>query len=82
LNIIKIKKKIIRLLICALRKQKIVFRTRDANFSINILNLAKYWIDKQERPCEFKLPIFTESKFSSFTYFLRNKKSKTIITAG
>ena len=43
-----------RLLVCSkcVRPQvkQTVFRTRDANSSINIMNLTKRWIEKQERP--------------------------------
>jgi len=44
-----------------LRKQKIVFRTRDANSAINIMNLTKWWIENQERPQAFHIPSFTSS---------------------
>ena len=40
------------------------FRTRDANSAINIMKLAKVWIEKQERPNEFHSHI---SSFTSFT---------------
>ena len=50
-------KKVFRLLICSncvsCENKKIVFRTRDANSSINIMNLANCWIEKQERPLCF-----------------------------
>ena len=38
-----------------------VFRTRDANSAINIMNLTKCWIEKQERPACFKISSFTTS---------------------
>jgi hypothetical protein len=38
-----------------------VFRTRDANSSINIMNLTKCWIEKQERPLCFQISSFTSS---------------------
>ena len=41
--------------------KKIVFRTRDANSSINIMNLASCWIYKQERPLCFQISSFTSS---------------------
>ena len=41
--------------------EKIVFRTRDANSSINIMNLGKCWIYKQQRPNEFCISSFTIS---------------------
>jgi len=52
-----------RLLVCSncVRPQvkQTVFRTRDANSSINILNLTKCWIEKQERPLCFQISSFT-----------------------
>ena len=60
-------KKVFRLLTCSeyVRPgvKQIVFRTRDANSAINIMKLAKVWIEKQERPSEF------HSHISSFTSF-------------
>ena len=41
--------------------KRIVYRTRDANSSVNILNLTKYWINHQTRPSKFK------NKITSFT---------------
>jgi hypothetical protein len=41
--------------------KKIVFRTRDANSSINIMNLTQTWIEKQERPLCFYISSFTSS---------------------
>ena len=38
-----------------------VFRTRDANSAINIMNLTKCWIEKQERPVCFQISSFTSS---------------------
>ena len=38
-----------------------VFRTRDANSAINILNITKCWIEKQERPDCFHISSFTTS---------------------
>ena len=58
-------KKVYRLLVCSncvsCENKKIVFRTRDANSSINIMKLTSCWIDKQERPTAF------HSQISSFT---------------
>jgi len=58
-------KKVFRLLVCSncvsCENKKIVFRTRDANSSINILKLTKCWIEKQTRPTEF------QNHISSFT---------------
>jgi hypothetical protein len=52
-----------RLLTCSncVRPQvkQTVFRTRDANSSINIMNLTKWWIEKQERPLCFQISSFT-----------------------
>jgi hypothetical protein len=54
-----------RLLVCSncVRPQvkQTVFRTRDANSSINIMNLTKCWIEKQERPLCFQISSFTSS---------------------
>ena len=58
-------KKVFRLLMCSncVRPQvkQTVFRTRDANSSINIMNLASCWIKKQERPLCFQISSFTSS---------------------
>lgn len=54
-----------RLLVCSgcVRPQvkQIVFKTRDANSAINIMNLTKCWIEKQERPACFQISSFTTS---------------------
>ena len=54
-----------RLLVCSgcVRPQvkQTVFRTRDANSAINIMNLTKCWIDRQERPACFQISSFTSS---------------------
>jgi len=54
-----------RLLVCSncvsCENKKIVFRTRDANSAINIMNLGKCWIYKQQRPSEFCISSFTIS---------------------
>ena len=59
--------KIFRLLICSncvsCENKKIVFRTRDANSSINIMKLTSCWIEKQERPLCFS----QVTQISSFT---------------
>jgi len=56
-------KKVFRLLICSncvsCENKKIVFRTRDANSSINIMKLTQSWIEKQERPLCFQISSFT-----------------------
>ena len=55
-----------RLLVCSecVRPQvkQTVFRTRDANSAINIMNITKCWIEKQERPACFQISSFTTSK--------------------
>jgi len=67
-------KKVFRLLVCSncvsCENKKIVFRTRDANSSINILKLTKCWIEKQTRPTEF------QNKISSFTSSPTKEKKK------
>jgi hypothetical protein len=67
-------KKVFRLLVCSncvsCENKKIVFRTRDANSSINILNLTKCWIEKQTRPTEF------QNHISSFTSSPTKEKKK------
>ena len=59
-------KKVFRLLVCSncvsCENKKIVFRTRDANSSINIMKLTSCWIEKQERPLCFQISSFTSSK--------------------
>jgi len=58
-------KKVFRLLVCSncvsCENKKIVFRTRDANSSINIMKLTNCWIEKQERPLCFQISSFTSS---------------------
>ena len=58
-------KKVFRLLICSncvsCENKKIVFRTRDANSSINIMKLTQIWIETQERPLCFQISSFTSS---------------------
>jgi hypothetical protein len=58
-------KKVFRLLVCSncvsCKNKKIVFRTRDANSSINIMKLTSCWIEKQERPLCFQISSFTSS---------------------
>jgi len=58
-------KKVFRLLICSnyvsCENKKIVFRTRDANSSINIMKLTQTWIEKQERLLCFQISSFTSS---------------------
>ena len=57
--------KVFRLLVCSncvsCENKKIVFRTRDANSSINIMKLTSCWIEKQERPLCFYISSFTSS---------------------
>jgi hypothetical protein len=67
-------KKVFRLLVCSncvsCENKKIVFRTRDANSSINILKLTKCWINNQTRPTEF------QNQISSFTSSTKKEKKK------
>jgi hypothetical protein len=67
-------KKVFRLLVCSncvsCENKKIVFRTRDANSSINILKLTKCWINNQTRPTEF------QNHISSFTSSINKEKKK------
>jgi hypothetical protein len=62
-------KKVFRLLVCSncvsCENKKIVFRTRDANSSINIMKLTSCWIDKQERPLCFHISSFTSSRIKT-----------------
>lgn len=62
-------KKVFRLLVCSncvsCENKKIVFRTRDANSSINIIKLTQYWIEKQERPLCFQISSFTSSRIKT-----------------
>ena len=48
-----------------------LFRTRDANSSINIMNLTSDWIEKQERPLCFQISSFISSN--------KNKGDETIV---
>jgi len=62
-------KKVFRLLVCSncvsCENKKIVFRTRDANSSINIMKLTSCWIEKQERPLCFQISSFTSSRIKT-----------------
>ena len=58
------------IIINEVKNKKIVFRTRDANSSINILKLTKCWINNQTRPTEF------QSHISSFTFSPTKEKKK------
>jgi len=77
-------KKVFRLLVCSncvsCENKKIVFRTRDANSSINILKLTKCWIEKQTRPTEFQNPQGSPARqalhISSFTSSPTKEKKK------
>ena len=68
-----------RLFVCSncvsCQNKQNVFRTRDANSAVNIMNLTTCWIKNQTRPEEF-------NRASSFTCFAEGKetrKSKTIV---
>jgi hypothetical protein len=67
-------KKVFRLLICSncvsCENKKIVFRTRDANSSINIMKLTQTWIETQERPLCFS----QVTQISSFTSSITKKE--------
>ncbi len=70
-------KEVYRLFVCSncvsCQNKKNVFRTRDANSAVNIMNLTTCWIKNQTRPEEF-------SKASSFTCLgEETRKSKTIV---
>jgi len=62
-------KKVFRLLKCSdcvsCENKKIVFRTRDANSSINIMKLTSCWIENQERPLCFQISSFTSSRIKT-----------------
>jgi hypothetical protein len=62
-------KEVFRLLVCSncvsCENKKIVFRTRDANSSINIIKLTSCWIEKQERPLCFHISSFTSSRIKT-----------------
>jgi hypothetical protein len=58
-------KQVFRLLVCSncvsCENKKIVFRTRDANSAINIMDLTETWIKTQQRPLCFQISSFTSS---------------------
>ena len=66
-------KKVFRLLVCSncvsCENKKIVFRTRDANSAMNIMNLTKCWIETQTRPLCFsqvkQISSFTSSRIKT-----------------
>ena len=68
-------KKVFRLLVCSncvsCENKKIVFITRNANSSINIMKLTTCWMEKQERPLCFQI--------SSFTSSSKNKEDEKVI---
>ena len=70
-------KEVYRLFVCSncvsCQNKQTVFRTRDANSAVNIMNLTTCWINNQTRPEEF-------SRASSFTCLgEETRKSKTIV---
>jgi len=69
-------KKVFRLLKCSdcvsCENKKIVFRTRDANSSINIMKLTSCWIENQERPLCFS----QVTQISSFTSSSQREKTE------
>jgi hypothetical protein len=52
-------KKIHRLLVCksqvcvSSQNKKVVYKTRDLNSAVNILNLTRMWLERKDRPIEF-----------------------------
>ena len=70
------------LLVCSncvsCENKKIVFRTRDANSSINIMNLTSCWIEKQERPLCFSVGSPSALQISSFTSSSKNKEDEKV----
>jgi hypothetical protein len=66
-------KEVYRLFVCSncvsCQNKQNVFRTRDANSSVNIMNLTTCWINNQTRPEEF-------SRASSFTCFAEGLASQ------
>jgi hypothetical protein len=75
-------KEVYRLFVCSncvsCQNKQNVFRTRDANSAVNIMNLTTCWIKNQTRPEEF----ICGARASSFTCFAEGKetrKSKTIV---
>ncbi len=69
-------KEVYRLFVCSncvsYQNKQNVFRTRDANSAVNIMNLTTCWINNQTRPEEF-------SRASSFTCVGDTRKSQTIV---
>jgi hypothetical protein len=70
-------KEVYRLFVCSncvsCQNKQNVYRTRDANSAVNIMNLTTCWINNQTRPEEF-------SRTSSFTCLGKEtRKSKTIV---
>jgi hypothetical protein len=69
-------KEVYRLFVCSncvsCQNKQNVFRTRDANSAVNIMNLTTCWIKNQTRPEEF-------SRASSFTCLGETRKSETIV---
>ena len=76
-------KKVFRLLVCSncvsCENKKIVFRTRDANSSINIMKLTSCWIDKQERPLCFQISSFTSSRIKTEEEKIRPSQVKFLL---
>jgi hypothetical protein len=58
-------KEVFRLLVCSecvsCENKRTVFRTRDENSAINIMNITRCWIETQTRPLCFQIPSFTSS---------------------
>jgi hypothetical protein len=58
--------------------KKIVFRTIDANSSINIIKLTETLINKQERPLCFSVDSPSALQISSFTSSRKNKEDEKV----
>jgi len=58
--------------------KKIVFRTRDANSAINIMNLTESWIKTQQRPLCFSMGSHSALQISSFTSSIKNKEDEKV----
>ena len=75
-------RKIHRLLVCrgqgcvSSQNKKSVFKTRDLNSAVNILNLTRMWLDSKERPEEFKMKL-RSSPSVSIVDGVRSEQSDT-----
>ena len=75
-------RKIHRLLVCrgqgcvSSQNKKSVFKTRDLNSAVNILNLTRMLLDSKERPDEFKMKL-RSSPSVSIADSVRTEQSDT-----